>query len=82
MDKNEYLPNSFSGNMLSAFTIQNDKQAVDEKYGVELPISTNTLRPEKVEDVNYSDYDPDQKLNLLENVSEKYKYNLVNVYGI
>ena len=54
---------------------------MDLKHSEESLIS-NTLRQEKVEDVRYSDKNetPNQKLNLVENVSEKYKYKPVNSY--
>jgi hypothetical protein len=63
--KNEYLPTSFSGNMLSAFVIMNNKQFVNEKQVEESSLS-NTLSQEKIENVNYSDYveNPDQKLKV------------------
>ena len=81
MYKNKYLPNSFSGNMLSALIVKNNKQAVDENQDEKLSI-LNTLRQDNGEDVNCSDKNEtlNQKLNLVEDLSEKYNYNQINSY--
>ena len=81
MYKNEYLPNSFSGNMLSALSVKNNRQAVDENQDEKLSI-LKTLRQDNGEDVNCSDKNEtlNQKLNLVEDLSEKYNYNQINSY--
>ena len=54
---------------------------MDEKQGEQSSI-LNTISPENVEDVNYSEMieTTNKKISLVEDISEKYKYNPVNSY--
>ena len=67
---------------MSAFSIKNNKQSVEVKQGEQSSILI-TMSLENVEDVNYSDTDEttNQKFSLVENISERYKYNPINSYA-
>ena len=53
-----------------------------DEIQVEQSSILNTISPENVEDVNYSEKNEtaNQKISLVEDISEKYKYNPVNSY--
>ena len=73
MHKTEYLPSSFSGNILSNFSKKNKKQSVDLKHEEESPDS-KYIETERVGKI-----DKNIKKGLM-NKKTKYKYKPINSY--
>ena len=85
MHKEEYLPNSFSGNMLSAFSLKNRKHVVNVRHGEESSID-RVLKTGEVENVTtrgsdefINEKETAKSFNILKS-KYKYKYKPINSY--